>query len=206
MLAVAMLLAAISIFGTLSVSKANAASSWKDYFSQNESNAIKSMVGSYIKDQLSSASGDWKGLISGKAINPSSLSASKLKDGSINADKVDGTITKRVIFTGTAPTNANQADSSSANPDNPPYTDYFKKIVTDKIDTTKNPEVSLYVKVTPGTYHDFDGFNSTISQHSIWKTDDNMFFEDGIIWLKYGYSDNDGWAQNFGDYKIVVNY
>ncbi len=190
---VAVAIVAIGVMTAASQAQA-ASNAWKDFFSQDEATAIKKMVGSYIQNQLEDGKKDWKGVISGKAID----------NGAIDSKKVDSSITKKKIYTGTMPTSATGADKVIID-DEEGTTDYFKKISSDAVELNNNPQIALYKKIDESSFDaSVLGINSNIwSQNS-----SDLYFSEGEIWIRYGHVETgiEEWTQHVLDYKVSVNY
>jgi len=113
---------------TVAVQAQAKSNAWKDFFSQDEATAIKKMVGNYIQDQLDSGKKDWKGIISGKAIDK----------GAIDASKVNSSIAKRKVYTGTFPASEAARDAISCVDNDPDECTYFVKISIPEINITSS--------------------------------------------------------------------
>jgi hypothetical protein len=142
-----------------------------------DKNEIKA-INNYIADKVNDDSKAWKGVISEK--------------------QVDDGIAKRKVYTGTAPTDVAGADKTMETDEGDQY---FIKIDAEEVNVSNTPQVTMYTK-------DVDTDNYTYSDISsnLWSQDSSdVYFEDGAIWIMYGFDDA-GFQQEVTDYKVVVNY
>lgn len=188
---VKMLVAAMAVVALFLITTVKAEAAWKgwtEYFTQDESKAIKKMVDAYIRDSIEDEDKRWKDLISGSLI----------KDGDIDADKVDSSIAKRKVYTGTFPASTTVANGTHCSASDVDECDYFVKISVPEVNITSTDitDVNVYTKSI------YTGLGA-----NVW-SEDTYNMEDGYVWFDYAGMD-DGvldW-DNFGEeYKIVVNY
>lgn len=183
-----MLLAAMVLSLSTTAKTEAAWKGWTEYFTQDEGKAIKKMVDSYIRDSIESKDKRWKDIISGSTI----------KDDSIDKDKVDDTIAKRKVYTGTFPASEDDADISYTDEDDNIL--YFKKISVPEADVSNS-------NVTDLNFYTKSVYTSIGS--NVW-SEDNYEIEDGYAWHHYATDDNGGgiitWDQFGDEYKIVLSY
>lgn len=183
-------IASVAIGAVMFTSQAKAASSsWKEYFSENEANSLKKYVAEYIREQLKNNNKDWKGVISAK----------ELDNGTINADKVDNTIAKKKIYTGSVTCDKSFATKTTAPAGDPDELSFYKKIEIPEIRLSDAPMVTLLTKKPSDSV-----FTQLASD--IWSSNDAVISE-GALWLDFANEDNGtGFACFVSDYKIIVTY
>ncbi|HMN19231.1 MAG TPA: hypothetical protein PKA31_01380 [Candidatus Moranbacteria bacterium] len=172
----------------LGASKAEAASSWKDYFTRDEAKVIKKTAEKYIREQIEQNSKEWKGIISSKMID----------DEAINAKKVDGTIAKKKVVT-VKIDSVDEADKM-VGLGGMSFTDsaYYKKISIPEIKTSDSPNVVIYKKES------FESLQEPLGENH-WSEFSGYSFTDGEIWIKFYDTDEDN-PFSPREYKISVNY
>lgn len=165
---------------TIPASKTQAAwKGWAEYFSQDEGKAIKKMVDSYIRESIEGNDKRWRDIISG----------SNLKDGEIDSEKVDNSITKRKVYTGTVACDAGIADATNGG-----Y--YYKKIAIPEVKLADMPGVAMLSK---------DNGQLTFLGSNVWSPY-SVSFTEGYVWAIYGEGSPISCLNEFSDYKITVNY
>lgn len=79
------------LVGGSSIADAASKYKWEKYFTKDQGKTIQSLVGKSIRGNLSDGDGDWKEVVSGKAIKDGAINTNKIKDGTIvNADISSG--------------------------------------------------------------------------------------------------------------------
>ncbi|MDH4330263.1 MAG: hypothetical protein OEV93_01805 [Candidatus Moranbacteria bacterium] len=158
---------------------AQAKSDWKNYFSTEESKAIKKMVKKSILNELDNPDDDWKGAISKKAVGSS--------------------IAKRKVYTGTYV--ANSAANATYYDSEEDVTYYYQRIDSPEIEISEMPLVFLMTRDS--------SMDSTFGAQTWINSGDALRLTDGAIWLHLGYLDHtdSSTANSEGEsYKLSVSY
>lgn len=181
-----LLVVGILVFGVFD--KVNASNDWVNYFSQDESDAIKKMVKKSIRNEFKDPDKNWKGIIDTDLIKDGAITTDKLAD---NAGGI-----KKKIYTLKIECNESFADKVIDEDEN--EKNYYKKIDIEELNLSNPPLVSIYSK----NVDDNDDWDN-----NGWRIDGmTTKIEEGKVWIYYATDDGGFHCLSRSDYKVVIGY